>query len=360
MPRVDESAFARTPSRRQRLATALHRTGLLSGLIRLRSLFVRDLRILAYHRVLTIEDAADFDFDLDLVSASAEQFRKQMSLVRRRFNPIRFSDLFAAIAHDTELPSDPVIVTFDDGYDDNYRVAFPILRELAIPATFFVSTGHVDSGLPYAYDWLVHMICRSESSHLHIAELDIDCPMPVSLEARRKLGAELLDRLKWLDASVQEAIIARLEKAFAMPRAQGHRDCRPMNWDQLREMHAAGMEIGSHGVWHRMLAKLEREDMVAEVISSKTTLDRELGAPVEVISYPVGGSNAYNDDVIEASRQAGFLMGCSYISGTNPIPSSPHFALRRLPIEREMNLAWFAAIVGLPEAFSYPSRERIG
>lgn len=347
-------------TRRQRLATRLHQNGLLSALIALRSWIKRDLRILAYHRVMTIEDEEQFDFDLALVSASAAQFREQITLVRERFNPISLKDLAAALAGEIALPRNPLIITFDDGYDDNYRVAFPILRELGVPATFFVSTGHVQSGLPFAYDWLVHIICSTSLDHLRIPELDIDRPIPTLLVERRQLSELVLDRIKWIDASTQEAVIERLEHDHDMPRSAGHVDCKPMNWDQLREMQAAGMEIGSHGVWHQMLAKLPREEMINEVVNSKAALDRELAHPINVISYPVGGTNAFDDQVIEAVRNAGYVLGCSYISGINGIGKAPQFALRRLPVEREMNLAWFAAMAGAPEIFSYPSRDRLG
>lgn len=359
MARVIQPLPTGASSRRQKLATHLHRIGALPGLARLRATFVRDLRILAYHRVVTIDDASEFGFDLDLVSASAAQFREQMSLVRERFNPIRFVDLVAAISGRAPLPRNPLIVTFDDGYDDNYRTAFPILRELGVPATFFVSTGHVDSGAPFAYDWLVHIVCHGNAARLRIPELALDGEVPASLAERRQLAAAILDGLKWLDASVQDSIISRLEEESALPRSSGHDDCRPMTWDQLREMQAAGMEIGSHGVSHRMLAKLPHADMRAEVVSSKETLDRELAHPVDIISYPVGGSNSYNDAVVEAVRAAGFMMGCSYTSGRNAIPTGPEFALRRLPVERQMDIAWFDAMLGVPELFSYPSRDRI-
>ncbi|HOX72369.1 MAG: polysaccharide deacetylase family protein [Dokdonella sp.] len=353
----DKAPFS---SRRQMLASLLFHSRLVGSVSLLRSALVRDLRILAYHRVLSIADEEAFDFDLELVSASESGFREQMSLLKQRFNPVRFSDVIEAFEQGKRLPARPVIVTFDDGYDDNYRIAFSILRELGVPATFFVSTGHIDSGLPFSYDWFVHMITRSSAARLEIRELDVDRPMPRSRTQRRELATELLDRMKWLDASTQEAVVARLESDWSMPRRAGHVDCRPMSWDQLREMHAGGMEIGSHGMWHNMLAKLSPDAMRNEVFGSKAALDRELDAPTVALSYPVGGNDAYDENVIATASEAGYKLGCSYISGTSPMPAGPHFELRRLPIERHMDLAWFASLVGIPEAFSYPSRHRLG
>ncbi|MBX3691665.1 polysaccharide deacetylase family protein [Dokdonella sp.] len=347
-------------SRRRFVADTLHALRLLGPLSRLRHALAGDLCIVAYHRVLDVDDEDAFDFDLDLVSASRTGFRAQMRLLRERFNPVRFADVAAALDGGPPLPPRAVIVTFDDGYDDNYRCAFPILRELGVPAMFFVSTGHIESGLAYAYDWFVHMLLTVPVQNLRIDELDLDIDLPETRVQRRLLGAAVLDRMKAVPAEVQGAVIARLEVQWNIPRARGHADCRPMSWDQLREMHAAGMEVGSHGVWHHMLARLDDASMRAEVIASRQAIGAALGAPCEVISYPVGGFDAYDGQVLAAVREAGYALGCSYVSGTNRLPPAEPFALRRLAVERHMDEAWFAALVGLPEAFSYPSRRRVG
>lgn len=355
-----ESTSTARRSRRQFLATLLWRTRLITLVSMLRSGLVRDLRILAYHRVLDVEDEDAFEFDLGLVSASAGQFRAQMELLKRHYHPIRFADVVHAWEQGHVLPPRSVIVTFDDGYDDNYRIAFPILRELGVPATFFVSTGHIESARAYTYDWLVHMLLNTPAERLCIAELQMNEAMPKTRPERRALATRLLDRMKWLDASRQSTMIERLEQDWAMPRDAGHPDCLPMNWDQLREMQAAGMEIGSHGIWHNMLAKLPVPAMRVEVGESKQAIERELGVSAEVISYPVGGHDAYDEEVINAARESGYRLGCSYVAGTSPVPRQPEFELRRLPIERHMDMAWFASLLGIPEAFTYPSRQRIG
>lgn len=347
--------------RRQALAHASYRMKLLPAL---RSLYEmvsnRDLRVLAYHRVLEAIEPPEFDFDVDLISASADAFRMQMLHVRQDYAPMRFDEVAECIGRGRRLPKKAVLVTFDDGYDDNHRVAFPILRDLGMSAMFFVSTGHIDSGGPYAYDWLVHMLCRSPGKRLRLSELGLDWVMGNSLAERRGQAVELLGRIKALDADTQSALILRLEAEWGMPRTSASQYCRPMTWEQLREMRAAGMEVGSHGVHHSMLSKLPHDRMVAEVVESRRALHRELGGEAIALSYPVGGPDAYDARTIEAVRDAGYLVACSYTSGVAAIGRTDPYAIPRLAVEREMGQAWFEAMLAAPGLFAYSSKRRMG
>ena len=343
---------------RQRLARLCQGAGLMPIGRTLRHLVRNDVRILAYHRVLESAEPDAFAFDPELISASAAMFRKQMELVRRRFHPLRFDELLDCIDRDRALPPRSVLVTFDDGYDDNYRVAWPILRDLGMSAMFFVSTGHVDSGAPYAYDWLAHMLSTAPEGTLPLPEIGMEVPLRGAAVSRREIVSSVLDRIKALDADAQEALISRLELVLGMPREAGHDDCRPMSWDQLRQMHASGMEIGSHGVSHQMLAKLPPDRIEAELAGSAQAIERELGARVHALSYPVGGLDAYDDTVMDVARATGYLVACSYLTGTSHPRDASRYCMPRLPVERQMDLAWFEAMLSLPELFCHTSRNR--
>lgn len=346
--------------RRGRVGGWCHQSGLLGVLQKVRRRLRHDVRILAYHRVLPAITPATFDFDLELISTTSAGFRQQMELIRRRFHPLGLGDLVAAMDSGRQVSADSVVVTFDDGYDDNYHVAFPILCELGIPATFFVSTGHIDSGVPYVYDWLVHMLLCTSSPWLDLPELDLALAIPPDRAGRRELADTVLRRMKNCDDDVQQALVGRLEREWHMPRERGQAsDCRPMSWDQLREMSVAGMQIGSHGVHHRMLAKLPTPLMEFELAESKATIERELGVPATVLSYPVGGGSAFDSRVIAATRAAGYQAACSYISGTNASAALDRFALNRLHVERTMGIGWFAAMLALPEFMGYPTEKRL-
>lgn len=320
-----------------------------------RGMFRHDLRILAYHRVLDLPQPDKFEFDVDLVSAGADEFRRQMQLVRDRFNPIGFDTVLDCLERGKPLPEDATLVTFDDGYDDNYAIAFPILRELGMSAMFFVSTGHIDSGMPYAYDWLVRMIVTTPAAELDATELGRRWDLPDSVAARRDVARELLDLMKSRTVATQQSLMERLQREWAMPPAP-HPDCRPMNWEQLREMRSAGMEIGSHGVNHLMMSQLPPGDMAWEIGESRRRLEQQLGVPTQVLSYPVGGPTAFDDGVVSAARAAGYQLACSYMPGASACDDASRYEMRRIPIERDVDLPWFEALVAVPEVFAHPAR----
>ena len=132
-----------------------------------------------------------------------------------------------------------------------------------------------------------------------------------------------------------------------------------MTWAQLRDMRDGGMEIGSHGVDHRMLAKMPPAAMREELVASKRAIERELGGEAQVISYPVGGSDAYDAAVIEAVRDAGYRLGCSYRAGPERMRPESRYDLRRIPVERDVCRDWFEGMLALPEVFCYRSRSRL-
>jgi len=344
------------PGIRGRLGQLCYSSGMLRPLQRARAWWQRDLRILAYHRVMPLPDPDRYEFDLELISTPPEEFREQMRYVKRHFRPMRLTDVVAYLDAGEALPPDAVAVTFDDGYDDNYHVAAPILAETGVPATFFVSTGHIDSGWPYAYDWLVHMILVTPARRLVLPELSIDVPLPDDRATRRRVAANVLLQMKWLDALGQTAMTERLEREWNMASADARPEaCRPMTWDQMRDMEAMGLEFGSHGEHHRMLARLPAGEMEREIRGSKARLDSEMHNPAILMSYPVGGDRAYNEAVMEATRDAGFQLACSYVCGTNPEPSENRYSLLRLPVESNMGPGWFASMLALPQLMSYPT-----
>ncbi len=111
-----------------------------------------DVPILMYHYICTPPTDAD-DVRIDL-STSPETFHEQLAaLDAAGYTTITLYDLVFALQTGQTLPDKPIILTFDDGYRDNYENAFPILQEYDMVATFFVITGYLDEGRPDYVTW---------------------------------------------------------------------------------------------------------------------------------------------------------------------------------------------------------------
>lgn len=312
----------------------------------------QELRILAYHRVLDIDDDRSFEFDPDLVSASVDDFEWQMRHVRDRYDPITFHDLIEFIEKGKPLPACPVIVTFDDGYDDNYRHAFPVLRSLNMPATFFVSTGYIGQRQTFWFDWVFYL-CRRAAERRHILKVG-DALFPFDRDNAARQVRSAMHALWMLSDAERRIAIAGLEESLDMkPPDEGFAHSMPLDWAQLGEMAATGMEFGSHTVSHPVLSRISNEvDLRYELTESKRALEQRLACTIDVLAYPVGREFAFNDQVEQATRNAGYRIAVSYAPGTNKLKQLEAFKLKRIHVERDVSRSEFAAMLAAPALFS--------
>lgn len=322
------------------LAGLLSRLGILRLMIRRQR---GHLPVLAYHRILDDDlDPAQLA-DPGLFSATASNFDAQMALVARHFNVITLARLL-----DPEpLPPRPLVITFDDGYEDNYRIAYPILRKHGLSGVFFVTTGFIDDGQPLWFDQVAILLNqRTLPQSLHIAGRRL---LPHALP-RRQLVQQVLAHLKALTAEARATEIAALEKQTGTPPiAPG----APMTWPQLKHMADNGMEIGSHSRSHSVLANEAPATIDAELAESRQQICDQLQRTCTSVAYPVGGTSAVNAQVISAAHACGYSIGCTYLSGINRLPLRDPLALTRVHVELDVTLAQFSAQLALPRLFGY-------
>lgn len=341
-----------TNGKRGLLAQYLSRGSLLNSLGRLRKTWITDIPILAYHRIWDVVDEDAFPFDVDLVSASPAEFAWQMEYVRLNFTPITCATLREILNGTKAAPPRPIVITFDDGYEDNYEHAFPILSALGIPATIFVSTGFIGSDTTFWHERLAFSVLNAHPVTFFVSPLDMTVQLTGNKAARRKELSRILKALKRVRNSVRLEALRIIEReAGSITRDMPLSLARPMSWKQVREMSAAGIEIGSHTVTHPILSQLEDSDLWRELTESKRMLEEHIDQSIDIISYPVGGPTAFDARVRHMARSAGYKLGLSYIAGTNRMPVSDPFSLRRLHTERYTDRAYFSAMLTLPEIF---------
>lgn len=110
---------------------------------------------------------------------------------------------------------------------------------------------------------------------------------------------------------------------------------RPLTWEEIKAMDRAGIIIGSHTRSHPMLAALSRDAVREELLDSKQRIESMLGHPISSFSYPFGNSSSFNDLVMKAVAEAGYIYAYSNIMGVNIDDSQNRYSLRRVRIYSE-------------------------
>lgn len=302
--------------------------------------------ILNYHR---IGDRHDSILDRNLWSATDEDFDAQIEMISKNFDVVGLEDLDAIYRTGSGRY---VMVTFDDGYRDNYTNAYPILKAHNVPATFFITTGFLD--IPKVPWWdEIAWIVRSTRTEGLAANKWTGSPIVFDEPDREAAISRLLTVYKGLPGSVTEEYIDFLANQLQMPRCpRAIADELWMTWDMIREMRQNGMSFGGHTVTHPILANLTPDQQDWEVAECRRRLVEEVGEPIEAFSYPVGGPKSFNQYTRAALSRHGFRWGFTYLGGYSHFDQEDRLAVPRTAIETDIDLPIFRAIATLPQVFA--------
>jgi peptidoglycan/xylan/chitin deacetylase (PgdA/CDA1 family) len=250
------------------------------------------------------------------------------------------------------------LITFDDGYRDNYEIAFPLLRRHRLSATFFLATGFLDQPRAAWWDeiaWMVHN-ARDETLGEATTPPEHDLlPTGVSLGAADHDAsiAALVARYKTLPDGEGEGFLEQLAQASGCGRC-GANDAKDlwMSWEMAREMHAAGMAIGGHTVTHPVLARLPFERQQEEITACAHRLAQEVHVAMRWFAYPVGGRDTFTAATQEILRDCGVELAFSFYGGFASPSRWDRFDVPRIHVGPGFGPALLRATFSLPRVFA--------
>ncbi len=323
------------------------------GITRARGLLSRVLPwsgilCLNYHR---IGDGRGSEYDRGLWSATPEAFQEQIRFLKSHCEVIGPADLPGALSRGKGRFA---LLTFDDGYEDNYRAAFPILKSHGVQALFFISTGFVDRRHLSWWDEIAWMVRRSPRQAIEVPPW-ITSPVYLDNPEREAAIRTFLRAYKAMPADANENYMHALGTAAGTGRcASAEGQSHWMTWDMVREMRRAGMEIGGHTVDHPILPKLPRDQQLHQIVECGRRIAAELGEPMRYFSYPVGNPRAFNEDTRACLREAGVQYAFSYYGGYRRFSDWDDLDIRRIAVETDVDRDTFRALVKLPQVFARP------
>ncbi len=222
----------------------------------------KKISILMYHSI-----SNSFENE---VSVKLDEFKKQMEYLAKNYNVIKLEEAVQYIRNGEIAKNRLVVITFDDGYKDNYYNACPVLTRLKLPATIFLLLEYIETSK------------------------------------------------KWPPGD---------------ERGSGEFDNLILSWQEIIEMSKNGISFGGHTVTHPVLSRVFGDKLFEEVNKPKMEIQRRLGLPVRAFSYPLGTSEEVVNRVTEVVKDCGYSCACSAIIGGNHL-GSDLFSLKRIGIER--------------------------
>jgi peptidoglycan/xylan/chitin deacetylase (PgdA/CDA1 family) len=306
------------------LATGAHR---LVRALRTRQAGGARVLLLSYHRaVLDWAEGARDAIPSMLVSAAT--LRRHLEHVGRSWEIVSLSDAARILAEGSRGPSRAfAAITFDDGYADNHAVALPVLAALRVPATIYVATGFIGTDERFVHDRLFATLRELGRRGLRPEQAGLDAPLQAFLTAAAGSGpAETLDRLiAWAPHGAVLAVAEALEQRTGRTPADLPPGARPLDWEELKDLAAAGLDVGGHSVRHAALPNLSLAEARGEIEGCRDALAQRLGRPPHHFAYP----NGFHSAAIRRSvRAAGYETGSTTDDRENVRGCDP-YALRR-------------------------------
>ena len=264
--------------------------------------------VLGYHRVVEDFDTAS-KTEMPSMLIGTAMFERHLDQIGRRFRFVGIDEIGAAVRNGVVFQEPVAAVTFDDGYQDVFDNALPILKRKGIPAAAFVVTDLVGRSAWQTHDKLYHLVEKafkqwaSPRTHLQGVLRDLGLPASTILGDANATRSPMLTVSALLpNLSLADAlrVMSRLEwlvgNGFVgVPQT--------MSWDALKQMQRDGFIVGSHTRTHVSLPMESTESTIDELAESKRILEQHLGTPIDHFAYPGG---QFTPAVVEAIEQCGY------------------------------------------------------
>ena len=272
-------------------------------------------------------------------------FRQQIEFMNNNFNIVTMEDVIDAVERKTNLPENALILTFDDGYVDNYTFALPILEEFGVQGSFFIP------GKTFATHQLldvnkIHYILASADIYELVADVKKEMDyyrgseydyaptdelfneyavanrfdVKETIFVKRMLQTVLPEKLRnVISSNLFEKYVGVSEEQLAYELY--------MTEEQIRTMKRHGMFIGVHGYDHYWLGNISSEQMRKDISMALETLDEFIDRKRWVMNYPYG---SYNKDVLDYVGSQGACVGLTTDVGIANIGVDSALELPRL------------------------------
>lgn len=293
------------------------------------------LIILVYHGVVRSPLKV---YDWCFVNESS--FSSQMRYLKKHFEVISLSGAVERLRNG-KIYQPTTVITFDDGFQNNYDIVFPTLREAGLPATIFLATGLVNTSDTVWFCRLNRVLAETNKASLEWNGLRFDLSGP---GPKAETASAIKERLKEF---AHPQLLTELRKIILELGGDPDRPIevgspfRMLSHEAIKEMSASGLiEFGAHTHSHAILSLLSPKERYDEIERSITAIRELTGLPCERFAYPNGRAEDYNAEIIATLEAYGVRASVTAIEGPNN-EMTPLMELRRYGIGANLSMGKF-------------------
>jgi len=291
----------------------------------------KNYKILLYHGVSSYVNYKGIE-NFSKKHISKNSFYQQMKYIKKNCNIISINDL-QKYKKEKKIPKNSVLVTFDDGFENNYKVALPILKKLRIPAIFYVSSGMIGKKKLFWVDEIEDIINRCQKDFITVT-LDNQKKFGLTTNISKIKAVRIIKKFcKNATIIEKDKIIQNLSReAKVNPSYKFSKNYRVMSWSQVKTISTNSLfEVGGHSLDHNILSRLPITKMRINIKKSIKILETKLKKKIIHYSYPEGQPSDYNNNVKIFLKSLGIKCCPTAINGIAKIDDNS-FELRRIMV----------------------------
>lgn len=278
-----------------------------------------NLQILTYHRVNDEQDSL-------FPATPIRVFEEQMVHISKHYHVCALDEA-VEMFEKGNLPPNALVITFDDGYRDNYLHAFPVVRNLSLPMTIFLATDAIGTGRTLWHDRVFSAFRETKAPELTGFDPSVERIRLGSLPQRIHAMEKVLAILRRLDEVGRNQRISVLCQCLGVDERRVDHSLM-LSWDDVKLMSHDHVSFGSHTASHPILARVSAEETEAQLVRSCEAIRQHLGRRPMTFAYPNGTKSDFNNVTKQALKRLGFTCAVTTEFGINE-PGADMFELKR-------------------------------
>lgn len=295
----------------------------------------KNIAILMYHRII------DSNYNFWKLNVTPVTFEKHIRYISENYKILKLGDDWSDIV---EPDQKYVVITFDDGYVDNYRFALPVLEKYHVPATIFVSTDLIDTDEMYWWDELEKIFIVDK----YTGEFVFDGALYkiTDLDSGKNVCVTIRNRIKNMNPMERRESMAALRAVLGSEQPETF-ELRCVNTSELARMAKSPyITIGGHTKSHLSMGDVHSEELLrSEIEESLAILKEKTGKKIDVFAYPFGGAedrcNAADRIISECGIRKSVLVKNGNVNVNDKMYNLPrHMVFEGEDMKKKLNKIW--------------------